>query len=85
MGADAAAGKKFAFMKARLDRLDVDPTYATNREQAKAQGLRVGAYHFARPDAGVGDAVAEADHFIATADGAAATRCRCWTSRQRAA
>lgn len=63
----AAAGKKFAFMKAS-DSIDyIDPTYATNRAQAKAQGLRVGAYHFARPDAGVGDAVAEADHFIATA------------------
>ena len=46
----------------------VDPTYVTNRAQAKLQGLKVGAYHFARPDATAGDAVAEADHFIATAD-----------------
>ena len=45
----------------------VDPTYVTNRAQAKLQGLKVGAYHFARPDATPGDAVAEADHFIATA------------------
>ena len=64
----AAAGKRFAFMKASDSTDYVDPTYVTNRAQAKLQGLKVGAYHFARPDATPGDAVAEADHFIATAD-----------------
>ena len=49
----------------------VDETYATNRAQAKAVGLSVGAYHFGRPDATPGDAIAEADHFLATAQIAA--------------
>ena len=63
----AAAGKRFAFMKASEGTKYVDPTYATNRAQANANGIKVGAYHFAKPDTGAGDAVAEADHFIATA------------------
>lgn len=63
----AGAGKRFAFLKAS-DSVDyVDPTYATNRSKAKANGLHVGAYHFARPDATPGDAEAEADHFVDTA------------------
>ena len=63
----AAAGKRFAFMKASEGRNYVDPTYATNRAQANVNGIKVGAYHFAKPDTDAGDAVAEADHFIATA------------------
>ena len=63
----AGAGKRFAFLKASETTTYVDPTYATNRAQAMAAGLKVGAYHFARPDTGVGDAVAEADHFVDTA------------------
>jgi GH25 family lysozyme M1 (1,4-beta-N-acetylmuramidase) len=63
----AAAGKKFAFMKASEDIDFVDNTYVTNRAQAHAVGLYVGAYHFAQPSTGVGDAIAEADHFIDTA------------------
>jgi len=63
----AAAGKRFAFMKASEDTDYVDPTYTTNRAQAKANGLHVGAYHFARPGTAAGDAVAEADHFVDTA------------------
>jgi GH25 family lysozyme M1 (1,4-beta-N-acetylmuramidase) len=73
----AASGKRFAFMKASEDTDFVDDRYLTNRAQAKANGLVVGAYHFARPEltitdtAGtpdpVPDAVAEADHFIDTA------------------
>jgi Lyzozyme M1 (1,4-beta-N-acetylmuramidase) len=63
----AAAGKQFVYMKASDGTSLVDPTYAANRAQAKAVGLYVGAYHFARPDATPGDAVAEADHFLATA------------------
>ena len=61
----AAAGKRFAFMKASEGTTLADPTYATNRSQAKAVGLYVGAYHFARPDRTPGDAVAEADYFLA--------------------
>jgi GH25 family lysozyme M1 (1,4-beta-N-acetylmuramidase) len=65
----AAAGKKFAIIKAtdgqvQSDgKLYVDPLYATNHSQAKAAGLWTGAYHFARPGTNAGDAVAEADHF----------------------
>ena len=51
----AAAGKRFAFMKASDSTDYVDPTYVTNRAQAKLQGLKVGAYHFARPDATPGE------------------------------
>jgi lysozyme len=60
----ASAGKRFAFMKASQSTDYVDPTYVGNRQQAHAAGLHVGAYHFAQPDAAVGDAVAEADHFV---------------------
>ena len=60
----ASAGKKFAFMKATESTDYVDPTYVSNRLQARGAGLYVGAYHFAQPDIAVGDAVAEADHFI---------------------
>ena len=45
----------------------VDPTYATNRAQANANGLKVGAYHFAKPDTDADDATIEADHFVDTA------------------
>jgi len=65
----AAAGKKFAIIKAtdgqvQSDgKLYIDPMYATNHAQAKAAGLWTGAYHYARPSTNAGDAIAEADHF----------------------
>jgi hypothetical protein len=59
----AASGREFAFMKASESTTYVDPTYPTNDAGARAAGLVVGAYHFARPDLTPGDAVAEADHF----------------------
>lgn len=62
------AGKAFAFMKASEGTTFVDPTYGLNRARARAAGLKVGAYHFAQPGATLGDATAEADHFLATAD-----------------
>ncbi len=61
----AAAGKRFAFIKASEGTTLADETYSTNRSQAKAVGLYVGAYHFGRPDRTPGDAVAEADYFLA--------------------
>jgi len=61
----AASGKRFAYMKASEGTTLVDDTYAGNRAQAKALGLFVGAYHFARPGRNVGDAIAEADYFVA--------------------
>jgi lysozyme len=63
----ANAGKTFAYLKASESTGYVDPTYQTNRAQAKANGLKVGAYHFARPGTTTDDAVREANHFIATA------------------
>jgi GH25 family lysozyme M1 (1,4-beta-N-acetylmuramidase) len=66
-GKVAAAGKKFAFMKASEDIDYVDPTYQANRAAANANGLLIGAYHFAQPDLTPGDAIAEADHFLDTA------------------
>jgi hypothetical protein len=67
----AASGKRFAYLKASEGTGLVDETYATNRAQAKAVGLTVGAYHFGRPSPAPGDAIAEADHFLATAQIAA--------------
>ena len=63
----AAAGKKFAFIKASEDTDFVDNMYQTNRAQAKAAGLYVGAYHFAQPSTVVGNGAAQADHFLDTA------------------
>jgi GH25 family lysozyme M1 (1,4-beta-N-acetylmuramidase) len=62
-----AAGKRFAFIKASDGQTYDDPNYPTNRTNAKAAGLLVGAYHFAKPDTTTDDATKEADHFIATA------------------
>jgi GH25 family lysozyme M1 (1,4-beta-N-acetylmuramidase) len=63
-----AAGKRFAYIKASEHTSFVDDKYQTNRSRAKSAGVKVGAYHFARPDIGTSDAYAEADHFIETAD-----------------
>lgn len=64
----ARAGKVFAFMKATDGHDYVDPTFLTNRAGARANGLMVGAYHFARPDPSKGDAVEEARWFVRHAD-----------------
>ena len=63
----AASGKTFAYVKASESTDLVDEFYVDNRAQAKGLGLRVGAYHFARPDRSPGDPVAEADYFLAMA------------------
>ena len=55
-------------MKASESTDFVDNTYVTNRQQARAAGLYVGAYHFARPDASKGDALDEARWFVSHAD-----------------
>ncbi len=64
----ANAGYAFAFLKATDDTDYVDPTFTTNRAGARANGLEVGAYHFARPDASAGDARKEATHFVDVAN-----------------
>lgn len=63
----AASGNAFAIAKATDGRTYVDPTYAINKTGATLAGLRFGAYHFARPDDTANDAIAEADHFVDTA------------------
>lgn len=60
-----AAGKSFVFAKASEGSTWTDASYARNKSNAMAAGLRFGAYHFARPGTAAGDAVKEADHFIA--------------------
>jgi lysozyme len=59
-----ADGIRFAFLKATEARTFVDDQYATNRANADAAGVPVGAYHFARPGPAANDAVNEADHFL---------------------
>lgn len=63
----AGAGIRFVFMKATDGRSLLDPTYSTNRAGAKAAGIRVGTYHFARPEGSTGDAKAEAQFFVENA------------------
>jgi GH25 family lysozyme M1 (1,4-beta-N-acetylmuramidase) len=67
----AGASKKFVYLKATEGTTYADPTFTGNRSGARAAGVKVGAYHFARPDATAGDAVAEADWFLSKATFAA--------------
>lgn len=68
----ASAGYGFAFVKATEGTRGTDRAYARYRAGATAAGLRVGAYHFARP-AGrsrarqLANARVQADHFVAVA------------------
>jgi GH25 family lysozyme M1 (1,4-beta-N-acetylmuramidase) len=68
----AASGERFAFAKATEGNSYNDPWYSTNRSGARANGLKFGAYHFARPSGssltGIrNDAYAEADRFVTKA------------------
>ena len=58
------AGVKFAFAKATEGTKLVDARYLGNRDRAEAAGVRIGAYHFARPDRSTNDAVREANWFV---------------------
>lgn len=66
------AGYDFAFAKATESTTFTDATYPINRAGASTFGIKVGAYHFARP-AGASDAavvasaIAQADYFVAYA------------------
>lgn len=64
----AAAGKRFAIMKATESTTYADSSYPTNHSGARANGIRAGAYHFAQPSTTSGDAVAEADWFVSHAN-----------------
>ena len=68
----AGSSYRFTFAKASEGVTLVDATYPVNRAGAEGMGLRFGAYHFGRPS-GTGpatitaSAIAQADHFIGTA------------------
>jgi lysozyme len=64
-GALARDGVKFAWVKATEGRTYRDSYLTTNREGAKAAGIVVGAYHYARPD--LNNALQEAENFLAVA------------------
>lgn len=55
------AGFQFAFLKATEGKTFNDPYFAQNRAQAELAGVRIGPYHFARPDHN--DPITEARHF----------------------
>lgn len=60
-----ASGLQFIYLKATEDENYKDPTFAARVAEARKVGLKVGAYHFARPEGG--DARIEARHFISIA------------------
>jgi GH25 family lysozyme M1 (1,4-beta-N-acetylmuramidase) len=67
-----AGSSTFAFMKATEGKTLVDLTYPVNRMGAESVGIKVGAYHFARPagsgDAAItADAITQADFFLSIA------------------
>jgi GH25 family lysozyme M1 (1,4-beta-N-acetylmuramidase) len=59
-----AAGIRFAIAKATEGQKYNDPTFATNKKGAMANGIKFTGYHFARPDNTSGDARIEADHLV---------------------
>jgi len=60
----AAAGIRFAFIKATEGLADVDPRFAQNWQQSRAAGILRGAYHFLHPNL---DAGQQAAHFLSVA------------------
>jgi lysozyme len=63
----AGAGTQFAFIRTTAGTLTADTSYAANRSGARAAGLLVGSYHFAKPDATANDAANEASWFLRNA------------------
>ena len=63
----AAAGKRFAYIRASAGSLTADTAYRTNRAGARAAGFVVGTYHFANPDSAPNDAANEAAWFLRNA------------------
>lgn len=57
-----ASGVQFAYVKATEGATWTDPMFMTNVNGARAVGIPVGAYHFARPDQT--SAIDEAKHFV---------------------
>ena len=68
----ATASYRFVFAKATEGSTLIDPTYSINRTGGKSLGLRVGAYHFARPagatdPARIANAITQADFLLTVA------------------
>jgi lysozyme len=68
----ATASYRFVYTKATEGSTLIDPTYSINRQGAKAFGLRLGAYHFARPAgatdaARIANAITQADFLLTVA------------------
>src|SRR3979411_2707695 len=68
----ATASYRFVYTKATEGSMLIDPTYSINRQGAKAFGLRLGAYHFARPAGSsdvtrIANAIAQADFLLTVA------------------
>ena len=61
----------FVIIRATRGKSTADPSYARNLAGASSNGFVVGAYHRATPTSAPGDAVAEANHFVAVARNAA--------------
>ena len=61
-----ASGRRFVIAKASEGVGYTDPKWATNKSAARAAGLALGAYHFARPDLNPTNPAAEADWFVTT-------------------
>jgi GH25 family lysozyme M1 (1,4-beta-N-acetylmuramidase) len=63
----AAAGERFAFVRATAGTLTADTSYAANSAGAHAAGVAMGSYHFANPDWASNDASNEATWFLRNA------------------
>ena len=65
-----ASGRRFVIAKATEGIGYVDPSWTTNRTAAPAAGVRVGGYHYARPDLNgtISGATGEADWFVSQLD-----------------
>ena len=58
------AGVGFVIARATYSNAGLDEQYARNRTRLRNKGIPFTAYHHAGPDATIGDAIAEADHFV---------------------
>lgn len=58
------AGVGFVIARATWSNAGIDKQYERNRTQLRNKGIPFTAYHHAGPDATIGDAIAEADHFV---------------------
>jgi len=61
-----AAGRSFAIVKATEGTTYTNPYFATDLKQARAAGLVVGSYHFARPKLPISSAADQAKFYVST-------------------